>query len=357
MKTYIKFLITTFYTSFFYVLGVMFSLVFILNILTEFEFFRNKDIGTFYIIFLSILNSPSMIFEMFPFIFLISSQLFFVKLLNNNEIEIFKYSGLKNSKLITILGVISIITGILITLMFYNLSSKFKNIYLEIKSQYTIDGKYLAVINKNGLWIKDRINKKNYIINSNKIEDNFLIDSFITEFDESYNVVRNIRAEKIDIRDTNWKILNANVYENNSSNEYKKIFLLTNFDYNKIQSLYSSLTSFSILELLELRRNYKKLNYSLVEIDLQLLKLVSFPFYLLLMMIFASLIMLKTKRLSNVTIKLCLGLFFSVIIYYMNNFFYVMGSTERLNLFTSIFAPLIMLSLIIIIMMRNINEN
>ena len=95
MKTYLKFLISTFYTSFFYVLGIMFSLVFILNILTEFEFFKNKDINTFYIIFLSILNSPSMIFEMFPFIFLISAQIFFIKLFNNNEIEIFKYSGLK----------------------------------------------------------------------------------------------------------------------------------------------------------------------------------------------------------------------------------------------------------------------
>ena len=36
-----------------------------------------------------------MIFEMFPFIFLITSQAFFIKLFNNNELEIFKYSGLK----------------------------------------------------------------------------------------------------------------------------------------------------------------------------------------------------------------------------------------------------------------------
>ena len=38
MKTYIKFLTSIFFSSFFYVLGVMFSLVFILNLLTEFEF-------------------------------------------------------------------------------------------------------------------------------------------------------------------------------------------------------------------------------------------------------------------------------------------------------------------------------
>ena len=49
-----------------------------------------------------------MIFEMFPFIFLISTQFFFIKLFNNNEIQIFKYSGLKNSKILIIISLFSI---------------------------------------------------------------------------------------------------------------------------------------------------------------------------------------------------------------------------------------------------------
>ena len=77
-------------------------------------------------------------------------------------------------------------------MLFYNLSSNLKNFYLELKSQYTTDGKYLAVITKNGLWIKDEINEKILIINSSKIEENFLRDSFITVFDNNYNVLRNI---------------------------------------------------------------------------------------------------------------------------------------------------------------------
>ena len=63
------------------------------------------------------------------------------------------------------------------------------------------------------------------------------------------------------------------------------------------------------------------MNYSLIEIDLQLLKLISYPLYLLLMTIFSALIMFKVKRLDSTTIKISLGLFFSVVIYYINNFF------------------------------------
>ena len=80
MKTYIKFLITIFLKSFFYVLFILLCLVFILNLLTELEFFKNINIDTYFMLLLSLLNTPSMIFEMFPFIFLISTQLFFIKL-------------------------------------------------------------------------------------------------------------------------------------------------------------------------------------------------------------------------------------------------------------------------------------
>ena len=99
MKTYTKFLVITFLKSFIYIFFLMLSLVFSLIILKEVEFFCNTEANSLYPIYLSIMNSPSVLFEMFPFIFFISTQFFFIKLFNNNEINIFKYSGLKILKL------------------------------------------------------------------------------------------------------------------------------------------------------------------------------------------------------------------------------------------------------------------
>ena len=107
------------------------------------------------------------------------------------------------------------ISALLITVLFYSLSSNLKT-YLEIKSNHTNNDKYLAVITKNGLWIKDKIQENVLIINSRKIEDNFLIDNFITEFDENYNVIMNIKSDKIDISDENWIIHDAKIYKNNN---------------------------------------------------------------------------------------------------------------------------------------------
>ena len=355
MKTYTKFLGKIFINSFLYVSAIMFSLIFILNLLSEIEFFREMEANSFFPIYLSLLNSPTLIFEMFPFIFLISTQLFFITLFNNNELSIFKYSGLKNSKIIGILSVMSFVLGFLIITLFYNFSSNLKNFYLDIKTNYTLDKKYLAVITKNGLWIKDLFNEKTLLINASKIEQNFLKDAYISEFDENFEILRNIVSPKIDIKEKKWIIYDAEILIQNTKENYKTYEIQTNFNYHIIQNLFSNLSSLSFLELLELRGNYKQLNYSLVEVDLQLIKLVSFPIYLMLMTIFSSIIMLSTKQFKSSILKISIGLFFSVLIYYLNNFFNVMGKTENINLIISVILPLIFLGLINTLMIRKIN--
>ena len=131
---------------------------------------------------------------------------------------------------------------------------------------------------------------------------------------------------------------------------------MTNFDYKLIQNLFSNMSSLSFTELIEMRANYKKLNYSLTEIDLQLLKLISFPFYFILMFIFSAIIMMNTKTFKNKSIKIIIGLFLSVIIYYINNFFFILGTSEKISVLSSIIIPLTILTIINSLFLRNIND-
>ena len=356
MKTYIKFISLIFLKSLLFVFLIMTSLVFILNLLSELEFFKNENVSINFTLFLSVLNSPSLIFEMFPFIMLITIQLFFIKISENKELDIFKYSGLKNSSIIKIISVLSIITGIVVVSLFYNLSSNLKNVYLELKSSYTNDGKYQAVVTKNGLWIKDKINNKIIITNSSSIEDQFLMNNFITIFDEDFNVIKNIKSEKIDITSNNWQIFDPRVYQMNNYTDSDQIILMTNFDLNRVQTLYSNLSALNLFKLYELRENYKKINYSITDIDLHLLKLSFYPIYLFLMALFSCLIMFNIKKIKSSTFKIFIGLFFSVIIYYLNNFSYVLGGTETISLIFSISIPIVFLASVNFLMLYKVND-
>jgi len=356
MKLYIKFLTSEFLKSFFYVFLIMLSLILVLNILNEIEFFRDKEVKNLLPIYMSVLNAPDLIFEMFPFIFLLSTQIFFINLFNNNQIHIFKYSGLKNLKILSVISVLTFLIGLIIIIFFYNFSSTLKGYYLELKSRYSTDNKYLAVVTKNGLWMKDIVDEQILIINASEIEDDFIVDVFISIFDKNYQLIKNLKSKKVNINSKNWILKDATIYENYESKIYDEIILKSNFDSRMVRSLYSNLSSLSIFKLIELKKNYKKLNYSTTEIDIQIYKIFTYPLYMVLITILSASIMFNTKRFKSSTFKITLGLFLSVIIYYLNNFFNVMGNTEKIPILFSIWTPLILIAFSNLIMANKINE-
>ena len=231
------------------------SLAFILNIFEEINFFKDLNVSIGIPVFLTLLNIPSIIFEIFPFIFLITTQFFFIKLIEQNENISLKNFGLSNSKIIKLLSVLSFFIGIIIVTIFYNLSSNLKFSYLNIKNSYAKDNKYLAVITENGIWIKDEKKGITSIINAKALKGEYLTNVDIVQFDKDFNFIQNISTNEILIRDKVWKLKNALINTELVSNQKVDAYKLnTNINFNDINSLFSNLKSLSILELNELKK-------------------------------------------------------------------------------------------------------
>ena len=356
MKTYIKFIINLFNTSLLKVFIIFFFIILISNVLEQVEFFKKIDIDFFYLLFLSFLNTPNIVFEILPFIFLLSTQIFFIQLMDKNELEIFKYSGLNNIKIMKVLGIYSFILGLIFITFFYNISSVLKSSYLLIKNGYSADDKYLAVITKNGIWIKDEINDSINIINAERLEDEFLIDVSITKFNKNYDILEILQSKKVNITSKKWTLFNPILSKKNSQSTLSKIILESNFDIKRINSLFSNLSSLSIIDLINLRNSYVSLNYSVTDIDSHLLKIATYPIYLTLVTIFSAIIMFNIGYQKNTFFKIMFGILLSVVIYYINNFLSVLGTNEKIPLVLSIFLPLILLSILNFISIIKLNE-
>ena len=65
MKVYTKFLTLTFFNSLVFVTIITLSLIFILNLLSELDFFKDIDVDTYFLIFLSILNGFRVLIPIF----------------------------------------------------------------------------------------------------------------------------------------------------------------------------------------------------------------------------------------------------------------------------------------------------
>ena len=356
-KTYEKYIIKNFVNKVLSVSLIFFCLVVILSILEEISFFKNLDVSFHFPYFLTFLNAPITLFEIFPFIFLISTQFLFYDLFKKEELNLLKTHGLSNFKIIKILFISSFIIGIFTVLLYYNVASKLKFFYTDIKNNFSNDNKYLAVVTGSGLWLKDEINENTLIVKASNIKDEYLIDVVINKFDKNFNLQSTIESKKININNKKWIIKNPKITAENVLTKNTKVMIIeTNFDKDKINSLFSSISTLNLLELFDLKKDFEKLGYSSDEIIIHLMKLFSTPILYSVLTILSAIIMFNMKRDKSLFFHIILGILMSVIIYYVNFMFSSLGNNGKIPIIASIFLPILFISIFAIIGLIRINE-
>ena len=358
IKTYQQYLIKSLLKNIFLISCLFLILSFLLNIIEEIRFFKNLDLGISYSFLLTFLNVPSILYEIFPFIFLISTQMFFVNLFEKEELIVLKKHGVDNLVLIKILIITSLVCGILIVSLFYTISAQMKHSYLSFKNKFTDDKKYLAVVNENGLWIKDEVDNSINIINAEIFENDTLKKLTITQMDKDFNIVKTIVGKSANIQKNTWKIKNVEVHEVGKSKvSHDQILFKTNFNKEKLNNIFSNLTSLTFFELLSMSKDYNQLGYSTLEINSHLHKLYSFPIYLMIMSLVGGILMLNIKYNKSKIVNITIGIILSVIIYYLNYFINLLGTNEKLPIIISIWLPHLILFLFCLTFLIRINEN
>ena len=359
-KKYHSYLTKLFLKNVLIILLVFIFLSFFLNIFEELKYFENKENKIYYPIILTILNIPSIIFEILPFIFLLGVMFFFINLFERDEIELLRSNGVDNFKITTIVSLVSLIMGIILIFVYYSFSANLKSLYLNIKYQYSNSSDHLAVVNEGGLWIKEKgkDNQNIFIINAQTYKKDTLENIKITQVDKNYILVNTILAKEGEISEKDWILKNVRVY----SNEKKTEFILnykysSSFNSKIIANLYSNLNSLNIFQLLKLEKNYESIGYSATDVKLHLNKIYSLPIYLTLTAVIGALLMLKLNIIKSKFFLVVVGVIVSVIFYYINYFSILFGKNETLPVYISVCFPQVIMFLVCMIGLTRLNEN
>ena len=332
------------------------TVILIMNLFEEISFFKDNEEFLLLPIYLTLLNIPSILFEIFPFIFLISTLFFFIEIIDKDEINILKLYGITNLKIIQILSLLTFFIGFLILIFFYNISSNLKFFYFDLKNQFTKDDKYLAVVTGNGLWIRDEVGEFINYINAEKLENDNLYGVTISQFNKKFEIEKVIISEKAKIKTKNWILMKPIVNSQNNSLTFDKLEFFSNFDEKRMLSIFDNLSSLDLLKLEALKKDYEMLGYNTEMLNGYKHRLYSYPLYLAIMVCIGSILMLNIKHNKSKILSITLGIIISVVIYYINYFFNVIIETKDVPYLTSIWGPQIILSLIIITNLIRINE-
>ena len=323
-----------------------FCLGFVLNLFEEINFFKDLEVGINIPIILSVLFVPSLLYNMFPFVILISGIWFFLRIKKTDEIIALKVSGISNFSIIIIPSIVSIILGILIITAFNPITSVLVKKYEIIKGSYEKDQEYLAAITVNGIWIKEKNINKNNIIRSSNLDNENLIRVTIYEFDKENNFVKRIEAKSANISSFNWILKDVTIIDadgNYLSSNISRLDYISMYDIQKIKSLYSNLDTISFWNLKNEIQLLEARGYSTREMEAKFQRSFAFPFFLLSMVLLSGVFTLGMTFKENNWSYVFIAIITSVLIFYFNDFSAALGKTEKLPILISVWMPIVII--------------
>ena len=322
---------------------IFFCLGFLMVLFEEINFFKDYDVLINVPITLSFLYVPSLFYNMFPFIILLSGIWFFLKIKKTDEVTAMQVSGLSNFSIIIIPCILSIILGIFFITTINPITSVLIKKYENIKGSYAKDQDYLAAITENGIFIKEKNSEKNNIIRSKSLKDSSLVDVTIYEFDQKNNFIQRIEAITADISSLKWTLKNVNIVNNDGkllSKNIESLSYLSSYDITKIKSLYSNLDTISFWNLENEIKLLEEIGYSTKEMEIKLHRSIAFPFFLLSMILLSSVFTLGVTVQENNWAYVLIAIIASVLIFFFNDFSAVLGKTEKLPLQAAVWMPI-----------------
>jgi lipopolysaccharide export system permease protein len=361
LKSINRYIINEYIKSLFVVIAVMLSIILLINLLDEFNFFKSKkDLKFIFFIIFTILKIPNVLINLFPFIVLFGGIVFYLKIYNHNEVISLRVMGYSNIQIILIPALTSFVIGYIIVFLIVPFSSSMLRYYEDLRSEYN-ETKNLVFVNETGIWILDKNEKEKNIIRIEKISKDFSAVSQITiyNYDSSNNFIKRIDATEGLIKDKNWQLNKVHIIssnkKNNKENYLNNYNYISNVNISELKNVYKNTDTTSLLDINKEMSLLEDKGYSTIDLRIRYQKLISFPIYLLAMSILSGLMIINLGKTSNYLKYGSYGVIISIIIYFLNDLSITVAKSGIISVDFSVWIPIFLIILINLIGITQVN--
>jgi lipopolysaccharide export system permease protein len=361
LKSINRYIINEYIKSLFVVIAVMLSIILLINLLDEFNFFKSKkDLKFIFFIIFTILKIPNLLINLFPFIILFGGIVFYLKIYNHNEVISLRVMGYSNIQIILIPALTSFIIGYIIVFLIVPFSSSMLRYYESLRSEYN-ETKNLVFVNETGIWILDKNEKEKNIIRIEKISKDFSVVNQITiyNYDSSNNFIKRIDATEGFIKDKNWQLNKVYIIstnkKNNNENYLNNYNYTSNVNISELKNVYKNTDTTSLLDINKEMMILEDKGYSTIDLRIRYQKLISFPIYLLAMSILSGLMIINLGKTSNYLKYGSYGVIISVMIYFLNDLSITIAKSGIISVDFSVWIPIFLIILINLVGITQVN--
>ncbi|MDC0344328.1 LptF/LptG family permease [Pelagibacteraceae bacterium] len=331
----------------------------IMNLFEEIEFFKNLDTGIGLPFVLTVMFIPNLIIKLLPFIIFIAAMWFVISIKSNTDFVALKIFGYSNLKIIFTLSITAFMFGVIVLIAVNPVTSAMVKYYENTKAQYSKDIDHLVSINKNGVWIKETIDKKFIITTARELQGNFLYSVTIYRLNENNILIDRIDANKVDISTNEWFIDKSSVYsalEDTLIKNQMNLVIKSNYNIAKLNTLYKNLDTISFFALLTEYKSLNKRGYSKTILNEKLNSFISLPIFLFLMVTLACIFAVGNVKKTQNFYYIFISIATCVLVYYFKDLSIALGLTNKISLTLSVWMPIIAIFLFCSIGLIQVNE-
>lgn len=320
----------------------------------------SKNIEFSVLLKMSILHIPSLFPIILPTVFLLSSMNTYMKLNKNNELSVLRASGFSIWSLIFPAMInVMLISSIFILLfnpIFAFMNIKFKN----YESIYFKGNAGLYSISQTGLWLRERNDSFEYVINAKHYssQEKKLKEVKIFKFDLNNKFLERIDIENVDmISDRLWILINGYRLElNKPPQKFKELDLDINLDVKKIEKNFRPPETISFWELQTYINNLENSGFSVRKHVIYKNYLYSYPLILMAMVLLGCVLSIKKERIKKNIIKIIFGIIIGVVFHFLSDLIKTLGQTGNLNVFFAVWSPPIIFNLFLVSTLIHIED-
>ena len=340
-----------FLVSFLIVLITLSVILFVGDFVEQFRKSSTKNVPINIIFQLTALNFPSLIFFTLPIITFFSSIIAYLILIQNSEKIIIGSIGISNIRLSVPSIVLFLTIGFFFVFVANPLLSIFEEKYSELEYKYIDRVDKFAAITKNGLWLKQENEEKNFssvlYAKTIKNQGKNLIEFMVLEYDDQGAFQGRLDGQSAELNDGFWLMSDTQISPKYGKSYYKKnLKYQTNIKLEDITDSLSSPSSIPIWRLVTFINFLESLGYSAIDFKMHFYNLIFLPLYLASLSLLASSLVVNLKQNDKYALTLTYSFILIFVIYFLSNLLDALGSTGQLHpIITKSTVPIILIML------------
>ncbi|WP_154512207.1 LptF/LptG family permease [Rickettsiales endosymbiont of Trichoplax sp. H2] len=343
-KTYYKNIFFGYSKILFFTFIGFFLIILIFDILEISRITTKYSLKFTLVIRLALMKNYSSLSQTIPMIILISSLLHYNSKNKNNELIAAKSIGISNFNII--LPVISavLIFGIINITIINPIGTMLLKKYQNYEANKFKKEKSLISISKSGIWLKNKFNNQNLIINALRVSQisNTMNDVKIFFINEDGELEKQIFSKLIAFKSQSIIIQNATIIDKNFKIlKEKELILPIKISISQILENFTTIDTISFFELLNFIKITKESGLSINKYLLFFLKELMSPIYIVSMSLISFFFSNRVNNRKKYNLTFLYGLTVGFIIYFLTNFIYALGSSGSVSVFLAAFFPTI----------------